>query len=69
MSTIVAAGFEASPPADVVRMMRDVYGFDEHYLDKLKQEVANQGKVFYEKKEQARLDNIVSMLKKQQNGG
>ena len=52
---IIASGFESSPPPEVIAMMRNTYGFDENYLEKLRKEVSTQ-----------RMDAIVNLLKKNQ---
>ena len=64
--TVVAAGFELEPPADVVKEMREVYGFDDEYETKLKQEGLKQQEAFFAKQEKTRIDDIVAMLQKRQ---
>ena len=66
--TVIAAGFEFEPPADVVQEMQDVYGFDEQFETKLKQEAIKDQKAFFEKQETGRIDDIVAMLKKKNSG-
>jgi hypothetical protein len=60
---IVAGGFEAKPPPDVIRKMREDYGYDEHFAQKLKDEVTRQRGTFSTNQEEKRLMDIVSMLK------
>jgi len=67
--TVIAAGFGTQPPPEVAREMREQYGFDEHYLEKLQAEVNRQGKIFHEKKEEERLTGIVEMLKEKNGSG
>lgn len=65
--SIIMCGEELHPPADVAKMMRDEYGFDDAYEEQLLKEVTEQRNVFCQKKEEDRLSDIVNMLKKQQN--
>jgi len=60
---IISAGFEAAPPAEVVREMRDRYGFDENYEHKISEEIRRQRRQSGEKQEEKRLLNIVAMMK------
>ena len=62
--TVIAAGFESEPPAEVVKEMQEVYGFDDQYEAKLKQEALKQQEVFFVNQEKVRIDDIVAMLKK-----
>lgn len=68
---IIAGDFEASPPPAVVAEMREKYGFDENFAEKVIQKFRREQTVFMEQKEKKRLDDIVAMLKKKQatNGG
>jgi hypothetical protein len=66
--TVIAAGFESEPPADVVKEMHDVYGFDEQFESKLKQEAIKQQEAFFKQQEATRIDDIVAMLKKKSGG-
>ena len=63
--TIVACGAELMPPADVQQQMRDEYGFDDEYENKLRTECEKQRTKHMEKQEINRINDIVSMLKKQ----
>ena len=62
--TVIAAGFESQPPAEVVKEMREVYGFDDQYEAKLKQEEIKQQEAFYVNQDKVRIDDIVAMMKK-----
>ncbi len=64
--TVVAAGFESEPPADVVKEMREVYGFDDQYEERLKSDALKQQEFFFAKLETKRIDDIVAMLQKKQ---
>jgi hypothetical protein len=61
--TVVAAGLQSEPPPAIAKKMRDVYGFDEQYEAKLKQEALREKEKFFENQEKVRLDDIVAMLK------
>ena len=63
---VIAGNFEASPPPEVVAEMRDKYGFDEHYAEKVVQKIRREQTTFMEQKEKKRLDDIVAMLKMKQ---
>ena len=65
---VIAAGFEAKPPRAVVKDMRETYGFDEQFTEKLVQKIRQEQTVFMEQQEKKRLDNIVDMLKKKDAG-
>lgn len=45
-------------------MMRDTYGFDEQYLEKLRQGIIADYVIFLKNKEEQRISNIVAMLKR-----
>lgn len=62
---ILVYGFEAKPPANVVKHMNDKYGFDEHYEARLREEISKQRKQFSIDQEEQRLINIVAMMKAQ----
>lgn len=62
--TVLAAGFDSQPPADVVKEMREVYGFDDQYEAKLKQDALAQQEAFFANQEKVRIDDIVAMMKK-----
>ena len=62
--TVFAAGFESQPPPEVVKEMREVYGFDNQLGAKLEAEALKQKKAFFDKQETTRIDDIVAMLKK-----
>lgn len=67
---IIACGFETGPPPEVIRQMREEYGYDEHYAQKLKSEASRQRKIFSARQEEKRVQDIVAMLKnKKPNGG
>jgi hypothetical protein len=66
---VIATGFESSPPPEVISMMRDTYGFDEHCLDKLREGLISQYKVFLKNNEDACIGDIIAMLKKKQTSG
>jgi hypothetical protein len=62
--TVIAAGFESEPPPEVVKEMREAYGFDDQYEGKLKQEALKQQQAFFEEQEKTRIDDIVRKLKR-----
>ena len=64
--TVLAGGFAASPPAEVVREMQEKYGADPAYEDKLVAEANKQQDAFVAKREEKRIMDIVTMLKKTQ---
>jgi len=66
--TVIAAGFEKEAPPEVRREMRDMYGFDEHYVEKLQVEIQQQSKSFHDRREEKRLTEILTLLKAQDNG-
>jgi len=67
---VIAAAFEAEAPPEIVAEMRERYGIDDQYEEKLVQKVLKQQSVFLEKQETSCLQDIVSMLKsKKPNGG
>jgi hypothetical protein len=59
---VIISGFEPEPPPDVVKHMRDNYGYDENFVDKLQKEVNEARAFFFEQ----RIADIVEMLKKKQ---
>ena len=61
--TIICGGFEEKPPLEVMNEMREIYGFDDGYEERLAQEAKRQLVAFLEKEEKARIDGIVRMLK------
>jgi len=61
--TVLAAGFEPQAPPEVEREMREVYGFDDQYEAKLKQQAIKQQETFFASQEKKRIDDIVAMLK------
>jgi len=63
--TVIAAGFETEAPAEVKQEMRDKYGFDEEYQEKLIQRVRAEQDTFMKAKEDKRIMDIVAMLKTQ----
>jgi len=67
--TVVAAGFESTPPQEVVMEMREVYGFDDQFEAKLKTEALKQREALFDKQEAKRIDDIVGMLKKNPPNG
>jgi len=66
---VIAAGFEPEAPPEVVADMRQRYGIDDQYEEKLVQRVLKQQSVFVEKQETSRLQDIVSMLKSKKPNG
>jgi len=64
--TILASGFESSAPPETIVMMRNTYGFDEQYLEKLRQGIVKDYVVFMKNKEDQWIGDIVAMLKKKQ---
>jgi|GEM_PF-2462035 len=60
---VLMAGFEQSAPAEVVKAMREQYGFDEHYEQALRVELERQRDKAGEKQEEKRLMDIVAMMK------
>jgi len=63
--TILAGDYAASAPPSVKQAMRETYGFDENFIEKIKENIMKMGKVFFEKKEDNRIMDIVGMLQKQ----
>ena len=63
---VIAGDFEAKPPITVVTEMRDKYGFDEKFVEKVVRRIRLEQDKFMEQKEKKRLDDIVAMLKKKQ---
>ncbi len=61
---ILASGFAAEAPAEVIADMRHTYGFDETYLEKLRQGVIFQYHCFLKEKEDKRLSGIIAQLQK-----
>lgn len=66
---ILAAGFEPSPPDGVVKRMREEYGYDEQFAQRLKDEVVKQRGSFSKAQEEKRLMDIVAMLRAQKPAG
>lgn len=66
--TVIAAGFNSEPPPEIIQEMRDIYGFDEQYEAKLKQEAIRQRAVFLANREKAHIDKIVAMLQQKTTG-
>lgn len=66
---IIAAGFEAYPPPEVVQKIHDTYGFDEDFTEKLVQGIRADQSVFMEQQEKKRIDDIVTMLKQAKPAG
>ena len=65
--TIIASGYDAAPPPEVVKEMREKYDFDNNYETKIKEEAEKQQKVFLDKKEEDRMKNIINMLQKKED--
>lgn len=59
---IIMFGYDYAPPPEVVEKMRNDYGFDENYGQKLKQDAEAQQKVFLDKQEASRLKDIVGKM-------
>jgi len=62
---VLCDGHAPSPSDDVRRMMRDQYGFDEEFEQRLIAEVLKEQAGFLKEQEEKRLGDIVAMLKKQ----
>lgn len=65
--TVLAAGFTKEPPPEVRHEMKEKYGADPHYEDKLVAEANRQQDVFVKHQEEKRMADIVTMLKMKQN--
>ena len=63
---ILASGYAAKPPDEVIEEMHERYGYLEKYEGKLVEEAKKQQKVFHDKKEATKLLDIVALLKKPQ---
>jgi hypothetical protein len=61
---VITCGFASSPPAEVVAMMRDAFGFDDDYLEKLRRELTSEYRIFLKQIENKRIDDAVAILKK-----
>lgn len=66
---IVAAGFEEAAPMEVLQEMRDKYGYDEKYAEKLVNRLVEEQKLFFKRQEDNRIMDVVAMLKKKQVTG
>jgi len=66
---IIRGGYAPAAPPEVVKEMREKYGFDEHYAEKLRREFYAQQKTFLASQEEARLDGIVTLLKRKDPDG
>ena len=62
--TVLAMGMEAEAPPEVIQEMRERYGFDPEYKEKLLLEARRQQDSFLTKKEEQRIGDIVTMLKR-----
>ena len=63
---VLAIGHATEPPPEVVRAMREKYGADPAYEDKLIAEANRQQDVSVKNQEEKRIMDIVTMLKKTQ---
>lgn len=59
-------GFDAAVPPDVQEEMKREYGFDKDYVPTLIKKATAEREAFLKAKENARINGIVAMLKKQQ---
>ena len=64
--TVLASGMSGSPPPEVVREMHEKYGADPTYENKLIADANKQQDGFVATREQKRIRDIVTMLKKKQ---
>jgi hypothetical protein len=60
---VIASGYEANPPADVVKQMREEYGFNEKFLDEMEKEALKQQGEFVKQRDDKRINDAVAMLK------
>jgi len=60
--SVIRGGFEKEPPLEVLNEMREIYGFDNEFQEKLAHEAKKQLVAFLQKEEEARIDGIVRML-------
>ena len=62
--TILKYGFERDIPEAAKQVMKDEYGFDEHYETKLVGQIKAARLTFLKQQESQRIGDIVNMLKK-----
>jgi len=62
---ILAGGPEASPPELVMEYMKEEYGFDENFEKALEEEFKKESATYAVQQEDARIMDIVAMLKAQ----
>jgi hypothetical protein len=60
---ILVSDFAVGPPPEVIKYMKETFGFDENYEQGLKKEIKLQQDAFLQG-EKKRLDDIVNMMKK-----
>ncbi|NBX03990.1 MAG: hypothetical protein EBR02_08045 [Alphaproteobacteria bacterium] len=63
---ILKHGFDEHVPLEAVDAMREEYGFDENYVEKLGKKLVEVQTVFIKQRENQRLTDIVAMMKKKQ---
>jgi hypothetical protein len=61
---IIRYGNDAAVPAEEQEVMKNEYGFDDHYVEKLVKKAEVEQDVFLKQKEDKRLMDIVAMMKK-----
>jgi len=52
----------AEPPEEIVQIMRECYGFDEDFQEKLFDKMKKEQKEFIKKNEEKRIMNIIAMM-------
>jgi hypothetical protein len=63
---ILEYGFEKEVPASMKQKMKEKYGCDDNYMEKLNKDVFEAQVLFFRQQEAARIADIVEMLKKKQ---
>jgi hypothetical protein len=65
--TVLEAGFGDAPPAEIMQAMKDDFGFDAGYTQKIVDDITGQQSAIAHNHEEQRLMDIVTMLKKKQS--
>lgn len=61
---ILECGFEETVPDEIMEKMKELYEYDEHYMDNLARDIRASKAIFLKEQEDKRINDIVTMLKK-----